>query len=133
MMPTRRTVIVIGILAGALFSGACSPAYHRVRPRISGPGAEVSWAPARVGGEAEVTDLSGVHWTGTVVSLGDSIVIRADDRPLAGRHAFAPDQIASVQYRPKAIGSEKPVSAVFAIVLGAAALLVLVLSQMPFS
>ena len=132
-MPTRRTAILISVLLGALLSGACSPAYHRVRPQISGPGAEVSWAPARVGGEAEVTDLSGVHWTGTVVSLGDSIVIRADDRPLAGRHAIAPHQIASVQYPPKANGSEKPVSAVFAIVLGAAALLVLVLSQMPFS
>ena len=132
-MSTRRTVIVISILVGALFSGACSPAYHRVRPRISGPGAEVSWAPARVGGEADVTDLSGVHWTGTVVALGDSIVIRADGQSPAGRHAFAPDQIASVQYRPKAIAGEKPVSALFAIVLGAAALVVLTLSQLPFS
>lgn len=123
---------MISILVGTPFSGACSPAYHRVRPQTSGPGAAVSWAPARVGGEADVTDLSGVHWTGTVVALGDSIVIRADDQPPAGRHAFAPDQIASVQYRPKAIASEKPVSALFAIVLGAATIVVLTLSQYPF-
>ncbi len=132
-MSVRIPVIVIVVIAGALACGACAPSYHRVHLPGSGPYAAASWAPARLGGEAEVTDLSGVHWAGTVVALGDSIVIRVDDRPVEGRRAFAPDQIASLQYRPLVAGGERAVSALFFIVLGAAVLVALTLAQLPFS
>lgn len=127
--PSGRVALIV---VCGLSLGACAPAYHRIAVPTAAPLAPASWRPARVGDDAVVIDGSGRRWFGTVEALGDSIVLRDHERG-ARRHAFAPEQVAQLQCRPKAARGEKALPVILAVAMTATVLWLLAMSNLSFN